>query len=448
MDFLRKAIEEHKSSDAYKTAVDAALYASGKNPTITNNRKMLYKLSGEAVPDTYSPNYKCTSGFFRRFVTQQVSYILGNGITFDDKRVKERLGHNIDTVLYMGAKNALVQGVSFGYFNNDHVDMFKLTEFVPLWDEETGELKAGIRFWQLEDNRPLRMTLYELDGCTEYIQRKGEKTEIMQEKRPYIIHVSQSEVGGEVVLDGGENYPSFPIVPLWGNHEHQSEIVGRRELIDCYDIINSGFANDLDEATMFYWTISKAGGMDEVDLAKFKQQMKTLKTALVEDDSAEIQAHSFDVPYAARDAALNRIAVDLHKDFMALDVDKLAAGGVTATQIIAAYEPLEEKTDEFEMCLFAFVNGILYVAGEKLDGFEFKRSQIVNKSEVTDMVLSASQYLDRETILKKLPFLLPDEVDDILERLDDEAVKRLTEEQEQEDGQYEENVVGVSEDGN
>ena len=41
------------------------------------------------------------------------------------------------------------------------------------------------------------------------------------------------------------------------------------------------------------------------------------------------------------------------------------------------------------------------------------------------MVLSASEYLDEETILKKLPFITVDEVKDILSRKDAEDMDRF-----------------------
>ena len=80
MAFVLSAIGEHKSSDIYRTAVDAEKYASGKNATIMNYQKLLYTLTGKAVPDNYTANHKCASGFFKRFVTQEAAYLLGNGI--------------------------------------------------------------------------------------------------------------------------------------------------------------------------------------------------------------------------------------------------------------------------------------------------------------------------------------------------------------------------------
>ena len=76
MDFVLKVISEHKASPMYKDALDAENYYTRKNTTITEYQKLLYTISGDAVPDNYSANYKLCSGFFQRFVIQQVQMII------------------------------------------------------------------------------------------------------------------------------------------------------------------------------------------------------------------------------------------------------------------------------------------------------------------------------------------------------------------------------------
>lgn len=425
MDFVLSAIQDHKASEAYKIASDAVEYAQQRNVTISRYRKLLYTITGEAVPDNYSANHKCASNFFYRFVTQQVSYLLGNGATFEKEDTKKKLGKKFDNRLYKAAKDALIQGVAFGFFNLDHVDIFKLTEFVPLYDEEDGALKAGIRFWQISGDRPLRAVLYELDGYTGYIKRKGKDIEEYAPKRAYRQKVVKSEADGEKIYDG-ENYPAFPIVPLWGNLKHQSELVGLRENIDCYDLIKSGFANDLDDASMIYWTLENCGGMNDEDIAQFVQRMKTLRASFVDGgEGAKATAHTLDVPYQSRETYLSRLRDDMYEDAMALNTSQIAAGKITATQIESAYEPLDEKCDEFEFCILDFIEGLLTVAGLDADIPTFKRSRIINQAEQTEMILSAAEYLDDETVLSKLPFLTVDEIKGILARKDAEESKRF-----------------------
>ena len=58
------------------------------------------------------------------------------------------------------------------------------------------------------------------------------------------------------------------------------------------------------------------------------------------------------------------------------------------------------------------------------DSPTYHRRKTTNQPEITNMVLSAGQYLDDETILKHLPFLNIDEIDEILLRKDKEEADR------------------------
>lgn len=422
-EFVREAINDHKTSKMYREAAVAYDYYRKRNVTITRYQKLLYTMSGEAVPDNFSANYKFINAFFPIFVKQEAHHLLGEGVTFNEDTTKEKLGGDrFDSVLIKAGLSALWGGVSFGFFNLDHVDIFNILEFVPLIGEEDGGLHAGIRFWQIADNKPLRATLYQEDGYTEYIWRDSECF-VLAEKRPYKQIVAVSEVDGTEIIDG-ENYPSFPIVPLWGNDEHQSELTGLREKIDGYDLIQSGLANDLDDMSQIYWVLENAGGMDDVDLARFIERLKTVKAATMEDDGARAEAHTIEVPYQARMTALADLRDSLYRDAMALDTDKISAGNVTATAIQASYENLTLKCDGFEDCIFDFIHGLLKLIGVE-DSPTFKRSKIINMNEDTQMILSAAQYLDDETILKHLPFLNIDEVDEILKKVDQEEMNRF-----------------------
>lgn len=424
MDFVQNAINSHKRSDLYLNALDAYRYDAKQNVTIMNYKKLLYTISGEATPDNYSANYKITSTFFNRFVLQENQYLLGNGVTWQNDATEDALGDDFDTKLQKLGHDALVGGVSFGFWNHDHVDNFNVLEFVPLYDEEDGAMKAGIRFWQMDVYKPLRATLYELDGYTDYIWRPKEDGEILHAKRPYILKVKESPADGEVIYDA-ENYPTFPIVPLWANPQKQSELIGVREGIDAYDLIKSGFANDVDDASLIYWTINNAGGMDDQDLVQFVNHMKRIKAAVVEDNGASAESHSIDVPFGSREALLNRIRADLYEDAMALDTKNIADGAVTATQIKAAYEPLNNKTDMYEYCVIEFVAGILKVAGIE-DEPTFTRSVIVNAQEEISNVLQAAEYLTDDYITEKVLNLLGDgdSKDDIINELQKDRVER------------------------
>lgn len=425
MEFVLSAIREHKGSDLYKTAYDAELYYKHQNPTIMRYQRFVHDMYGKKVPDVWSPNNKIASNWYNYFTTQAVSYLLGNGVTFGKKeQTKDKLGKDFDKKVQDIATHAKNGGVAFGFWNLDHLECFDLTEFVPLYDEDDGGLKAGIRFWQIDDNKPLRATLYELDGYTDYIKRKDKEIETLIEKRAYTQVKTSNAVEGDIILDG-ENYPGFPIVPLW-NVNRQSDLVGNQGTLDGYDLTISGLLNNLDDGEFIYWILKNCGGMSELDDAKFIEQLKLTHVAHADgDDGASVEAHNVTVEFEATAEALDRLTEQLYADFMALRVQDLSSGNKTATEITAAYEPINQKTDQFEYCVTEFIQGILELAGIK-DEPTYTRSQMSNQREMLEMVLQCAEYLDDEYVTTKILTLLgdADKAQEVLKRKDAEAADR------------------------
>lgn len=404
MGFVKSVIDWHKTTELYKNAEVADDYYRHRNRTIYEYQKWLTKNTGELVPDIYTANYKLASNFYGRFTTQLVQYLLGNGISFENEDTLDSLGRDFEHKIVQATTNALKGAVSFGYWNLDHLEVFPVTQFAPLVDEDTGKIRAGVRFWQLESSKPLRAVFYEEDGFTEYKWTDG-KGEIVNEKRAYVIKTEYTENGGDEIVEG-ENYETLPIVPLWCDDTHQSTLVGLRENIDAYDLIKSGFCNTIDEASIVYWTINNAGGMDEVDLGEFMRRIRTLHGAFT-DDNATAEPHSINPPIEGREKLLERLRSDLYEDAMALDVKNIANGAVTATQIKASYEPINSKADELEYQVTNFIEKILAFADIE-DTPTYTRSKIVNTQEEIDTIIASAQYLNDEYIAKKILELLGD----------------------------------------
>lgn len=438
--FIVRAINAHIRDPICTVARDADLYDRQLNKTINDYVRTIFTLTGNPVYDFTASNNKIASNFFHRLNTQRCTYSLGNGVSFSKKEehrnpdgtvsttdtIKERLGPRFDTDLWTAGYKALIHGVSFGFWNVDRLYVFPVTEFVPLFDELTGALRAGIRFWRISPDKPLSVVLYEEDGYTKY-QSISDSDSTLREvspKKAYKTVVASTPAGDEAVI-GEENYSSLPIVPFWGSRLKQSTLIGMRQAIDSFDLIRSGFANDLTDCSQIYWIVENCGGMSDSDLERFRDRLKINHIANVDSDNGgKATPYTQDIPFQARKEYLESIRAGIYEDFGGLDVHTVAAGA-TNDHIDAAYQPLDENADDFEFQCIEFVQQILKLIGEE-DTPVFKRNRISNQKEQTDMVLAAANYLDETTVLNKLPFITPDEVQDILARKDMEDRDRMT----------------------
>ncbi len=416
-EFLRKAQREYVVSDFYKIACIADEYDRQENKTIREYTKYLYSLDGGMIENFTASNNRIASNYFYRLNTQRCTYSLGNGIEFSDKTIKSnKFGNRLDTVMQEAGYYSLIHGVSYLYVA-DKLYCYKATEVVPLYDEYTGNLRAAVRFWKLSENKPLTIIFYEKDGYTVFAENKDKVLEIKEPKTAYILKVSYTKAFGAKVV-GTENYPELPIIPLWGSRLKQSTLVGLRAAIDSYDLIRSGFANDLTDCAQIYWILENYGGMQDNDLKRFMNRLTLNHIATADtSDGGRVTPYTQEVPYNARQQYLETIRAEIYEGFGGLDVHTIAAGA-TNDHIDAAYQPLDENADDFEKQIIECIQKIAVVLGidEEKAVPIFKRNRISNQSEQVDMIMSAAQYLDDETIISKLPFITVDEQEDILKR--------------------------------
>lgn len=413
--FIQRAITNHRSSEVFRVACDADQYDCQRNVTIENYVQTIMSLAGEPIVDFTASNNRIPSNFFNRLNTQRCMYSLGNGVTFaNDEGTKDKLGPYFDRDIKEAAYYALIHGVSFCFWNYDRLNVFKITDFVPLWDEYDGTLRAGIYFYRQDYNKPLNVTIFTEDGYTKY--REGREDKTLREYEPmraYVERVAYTPAGGYEVV-GGERYSSLPVVPMWGSRLKQSTLIGMRSAIDSFDLIRSGFANDLTDVSQVYWLIENCGGMDDSDLARFRDRLKLTHIASVDTDSdSKVSPYTQEIPHEARKQYLDDIRAGIYEDFGGLDVHTIAAGA-TNDHIDAAYQPLDENADDFEYQVSDCIMQILELMGIE-DVPTFKRNRISNQLEQVEMVAQEAQWLDQATILAKLPNITPDEAAAILD---------------------------------
>lgn len=431
--FVLSAISTYRNSDEYRMAEIADEYDAQRNVTIQHTIRKLYTASGAVTEDPTVANNKIACNLFNRLNTQRCMYSLGNGVTFIDPyeaakgavdETKELLGRHFDHVLREAGYNALIHGCSYMFWDLDRVHVFTMREFVPLVDEYDGSLRAGIRFWQLDSTRPMNAVLYEQDGYTTYQTDANGRLVETKEKTAYKVTYVYTDADDDALDVIEENYSSLPIVRMYGSRLKQSTLVGMREAIDSYDLIQSGFANDLSDCAQIFWLVENYGGMDDEDLAEFLEKLKLNHVANVDTASGgHVTPYTQEIPHEARKAYLDDIRARIYEDFGGLDVHTVAAGA-TNDHIDAAYQPLDENAADFEHWVSDAITQLLALQGIE-DTPVFKRQRISNQKEQVEMLVQEAAWLDEATILRKLPNLTPDEAQAVITANENEEMARM-----------------------
>ena len=446
--WLQAALVSYRNSDEFKKALDEQEYMAGRNTSIQQTVRVIYNMAGLPEPDFTASNMKIMDNTIHRLVTDRCSYSLGNGVSFPGRHkeikdgkavfvdpVKDLLGVKFDRAMKRTAYWALSNNTAYLYVHMGQkkqewqYTLFKKTEFLPLYDEETGDLRGGVRFWSIDwGKRPITAVLYLENGYIKYKTKPDEfsiaSLQQVENMRPYIETVQTSEAFGEEVV-GSESLTRLPIFPLYSGEMRNSALDRLRDVIDATDMVLSGFVNDIHDIPQVYWLISGAMGMTESDKRQLLDRLILQHMAVIDGENSNIQGFTQDIPYEAREKCLDRLRNKMYEKYGGFDVHTIEAGA-TNDHIDAGYWPMDEEADDFEYEIIEFVQAILEMMGVT-EGTTpiFKRNRVSNQKEQTDMVVTAAQYLDDQTILEKLPFISVDEVDDILARKDGESFNRF-----------------------
>ena len=434
-DFVRRFVQQHCASGPYRMALDADLYDAQKNPGAERFSQayafMLKRLSKNTRQDVPRPDM-VKSNLFRRLNKQRATYSLGNGVTFADKDVdKGKLGAEFDEQIQKAGYFALIHGESFGFWNNDHLVVFKLTEFAPLYDETSGSMRAGVRFWRLNPDTDMHYVLYEEDGYTEYTESRIGST--VQETAPKQAYksVAVSTPGRGLESVEGENYSTLPVVPLWGSDLHQSTLVGLKAYIDNTDLVTSGFCSDLQDCAQIYWLCENFNGMTDDELQEFLAKLNLYHIAGADtSEGGKITPYTSEVPVTARQTLLELLHTRVYEDFGGLDVHCVSANS-TNDHLDAAYEPMNQNADDFEAQIKPFVRQICALAGFGSAQPTFNRSRIVNTAEQVSTVISEAAIIGQDMAIDLLPNLTPEQKEKARASLMAESAERETVDEEE-----------------
>lgn len=429
-ELIGKIVNAYKSSDDFKNALSAIEYFNARNEGIKS--KFMLKLDAYESRDEETGAVKMhrsehkvegnrvVSDYFYRFVIQQNQHLLGNGATLD-KDVKEKLGFGFDTTLSHMGEKALVTGCCWGFWNSDHLELIEsckngLTGAVALVGETDSVPRMLIQFWQLSAEKPLRVRVIDEAQVSLYKADKDGKLKLQSQQSHKQIIVRDS-MG--TIARTGENYGVLPVFPLKANDEMATELrPSIKSKIDAFDRISSDFCDNLEMANEVIWVLNNFGG-DKKDILSTIAQIHELRTVVNISDGtgsgSTAEQQTFEVPYAARQTALEILRKELYRDAMAMDTDALSGTSLSSEAIETAAKELNLKCDRFEWQVFDFIQKLLALIGVKTENISFKRQNIINQTQTIENIYAAREDLDRRTRLEKNPMVADDKINDIME---------------------------------
>lgn len=425
--FILQAITEHKASEVYRKAESAQNYYARRNEEIIKRLSFLEQANNVKLDIKF---HKLRNGFFPKAIKRLVLYALGNGATLEDN-IKEKLDPKFDKKIINIGLNTCVDGVNWLFNDIDPITVkpilhgFRATEFVPLVDERTSLPQAGIRFWQIDEHKPMYVELYEINGITEFkTDDNGTTLEVYKEQRPYKLKVRKDAIS--TTIEGQENYGVFPIIPIYANELKESELNdGLKCDIDAFDFVFSDLIDDILQNEGIYAVVKNFGGND---LANLLAELRFKKASSTDDDTTGVDINSVEVPFNAKQVALENLDRKMHSDWLLPD-EQREGRQVTATEIKAGMADLDMKADLFEPQIVTAIESLLLLQGIDMIVPDFKRRTLTNDTETVDNIskMHSDGYIDDEMAIELNPLIPQDQKQDLLKRLEVQALEQANE---------------------
>lgn len=425
------AINDFINGKERKAMLVAEDYYNGENTTVNALKRIYWSDTAKGwAENPFVANNKIGYGFFYDMVSQKVNTlhneppsITTNKYEFPNKYMKQ-LGFS----LKKAGTIASIQGTAFLFedlYNN--ITVFKASDCIPYYDDETGVLRALIRFWTVKTKAKdiLYFEVYEEDGVTKY--KDTPRIEIVNEKTPYKFTIRKSAISTIIQND---TISKLPIVEYMNNEERKSDFRKNiRSKIDIIDIVESGFANNIEDFSDVYWTIRESANIPIDTYEDFVANINRTKKVFGED----VQPHQIEIPTQARSTFVEMIKKDLIKDSGVIDTETMTGSSLTTTAIKAATMELRQRVSDFEWFAYQTTNDLIAIyQNYNMVSFEFdvvfEKMLINNDTELIDNVIKIgndiSEY-DRFTIYKRANII--DNVDKAIERKQGESVFRIEE---------------------
>ncbi|MGI6030907.1 MAG: phage portal protein [Eubacteriales bacterium] len=340
-------------------------------------------------------------------VNQKTSYLFSYAPTLDvgDRRLNARLTQMLGDGYGKMMKDLCVEasncGVAWLFLWLDderqlQMQVMDSEQIVPIYSDDLQKtLKAVLRIYTQRDEADQPVTRCELWD-----------EETMQTGRWN---------GGQWVPDNQQIYyhgiGQIPFIPFWNNGEGTGDLEMYQGLIDQYDRVVSGFANDLADIQEVIFVIRNYGGED---LGTFLGELKRYKAIKVDSDGGNsgVDTMQIQIPVEARMEFLEllkkQIFISGHGVFPAQDNLPNTSG--VALQYM--YSLLEIKAGllevEFRQSLAQLARLLLRHMGcrkELTIRQTWIRNAIRNETELAQICADSSQLLSRETILRHHPWV-------------------------------------------
>ena len=205
--------------------------------------------------------------------------------------------------------------------------------------------------------------------------------------RPHVIYQKDND---ETIY-----YEDFGFIPFFRMRYNRKETSGLKpikDIIDSYDLMNAGLANNIQDTSEALYVVK---GFQGDNLDELMMNIKT-KKHIGTDENGDVEIRTIDIPYEARKIKMEIDEKNIFRMGMAVNTEGLKDSSATVSVAIkSAYTLLEMKANKLETQIKLFMRKLLDVVLDeinRLNGTDFQQKDVYFKFEreiPTNMLESA-----------------------------------------------------------
>lgn len=462
---IRTLIEADKSSLRKMQARVGDRYYNAEHDILAH-RIFFINAQDQLVEDTLKTNIRKVHPFFMENVDQEVQYLMSSEesiIRSDNpdlqEALDERMNNNEEYQMHLREvlTDVITKGFGYGYCykDSDGKTVFECADSLGVVEVRESETDDGCKYvitWEVDrvdaEGRTIkRVKVFDEHNVTFFVQvDNGEITLDDSEKlnpRPHFIYSKVSKGNGKPddtkrYHNGG--YGFIPFRRFDYNKNQTSGLKPIKSLIDNYDLMSCGLANNIEDTNEALYVVS---GFEGDDLDELMMNIKAKKhVGVTEGGKVEIQ--TINIPVEARKTMMEIDEQNIYRFGMALNLHALKdTSATTNIAIKSAYSLLDLKAEKLKTRLKSFLRWEIGIVLDEINQerksaytqkdvyFCFKPEIPTNaeenaRIELTEAqkrqteintVLSLRDFIDDETVLQLICEQLDIDYNDIKDKL-------------------------------
>ncbi len=362
LEVAKKVIKKHTQghSDLVIKSMIAERYYKGKNDILSKVKTS----EAEAENPLRNADNKVPHNFHGLLVNQKAAYMFTYPPLFDvgtenfNRAISETLGDKWPKVCKKLCVNASNSSIAWLHIWKNIDNEFKYgvvdsKQIIPVWGSDLEEtLLAVLRTYKQVDDLGDSYDIYEYwtdKECQTFRKLSShtidEGLETFCMFSTFLVDTSTTEQSDILKHDFG----MVPFIPFFNNDVQMNDLENVKELIDTYDKVYSGFANDLEDIQEIIFILSNYEGES---LSEFLSNIKKYKTIKTEsngpDDKSGVQTLTIDIPVEARDKILTMTRKAIFEQGQGIDPEPSNFGNASGVALKYLYSLLELKAGLME----------------------------------------------------------------------------------------------------